>query len=440
MESRTFTGKTVDEATEIALRTLGAKLEDVDITVVSPGRSGILGLGGSPAVIEVRLVRPSSPNIPPPRIIPADQAERRERRERQPAPERPAAEKPSQPSTTEAPSEAAGERRYDRRGRRGGRGRWREQGEGAQAAPVSEAGPAGIAARTSEGEEGEERRGGLSLPTVEPPAAEPQSEEEIAAEQDYPEAPPAERDAEAEEMVARLLDYLLASMGVVAETFVRDELENGSLVFEIEGADAGLLIGRRGETLAALQFVVRMIVNRQLGRKAYVIIDVENYRERRADMLRRLARRTAGRVASTGRASSLEPMSPAERRIIHLALADHLRVRTESEGEGNRRRVVVLPKRGEGMGDRGPRAGDQAGGPGGGPDRGGYQDRGGRRGWGDRRGGAGWRRRRWGEREGQAPPGGDAGVSGDAPPGAPRQEPPAGDTGERQQTSSEDRP
>jgi spoIIIJ-associated protein len=157
--------------------------------------------------------------------------------------------------------------------------------------------------------------------------------------------PPKERDTEAEQLIAELLDYFLASMGVVAETYVRDEMENGSLVFEIEGEDAGLLIGRRGETLQSLQFLVRMITNRQLGRKAYVVIDVEDYRERRADMLRRLARRTAGRVASSGRAASLDPMTPGERRIVHMSLANHPRVRTESEGEGNNRRVVVIPKR-----------------------------------------------------------------------------------------------
>ncbi len=184
--------------------------------------------------------------------------------------------------------------------------------------------------------------------------SQPASEEELAAEQDYPEAPPAERDAEAEEAVAKLLDYFLSSMGVVAETFVRDELDSGSLVFEIEGPDAGLLIGRRGETLQALQFIVRMVTNRQLGRKSYVIIDVEGYRERRADMLRNLARRTGGRVGTSGRPASLEPMPPGERRIIHMALADNPRVRTESEGEGNRRRVVILPRR-AGAPNRGPR-------------------------------------------------------------------------------------
>lgn len=158
------------------------------------------------------------------------------------------------------------------------------------------------------------------------------------------ERPPAERDAEAEQLVAEVLDYFLATMGVVAETYVRDDTEDGSLVFEIEGEDAGLLIGRRGETLQALQFLVRMVVSRQLGRKAFVMIDVEDYRQRRAEMLQRLARRTAGRVASSGRSSALDPMSPGERRIVHMSLASHKRVKTESEGEGNQRRVVILPR------------------------------------------------------------------------------------------------
>lgn len=153
-----------------------------------------------------------------------------------------------------------------------------------------------------------------------------------------------ERDTEAEQLVTELLDYFLSSMGVVATTYVRDEMEEGSIAFDIEGEDAGLLIGRRGETLQALQFLVHMIVNRQLGRKAYVTIDVEGYRERRKDMLRSLARRTAGRVASSGNSASLEPMSPAERRVVHMALANHPQVRTESEGEGGRRRVVIFPK------------------------------------------------------------------------------------------------
>jgi spoIIIJ-associated protein len=152
-----------------------------------------------------------------------------------------------------------------------------------------------------------------------------------------------QKDEEAEQLVSELIDYFLGAMGVVADTYIRED-EEGTMTFEIDGPDAGLLIGRRGETLQSLQFIVRMVTNRQLGRKAHVVIDIEDYRERRVQMLRRLARRTAGRVGSSGREYSLEPMSPAERRIVHMSLAAHDEVRTESEGEGNQRRVVIFPK------------------------------------------------------------------------------------------------
>jgi spoIIIJ-associated protein len=152
------------------------------------------------------------------------------------------------------------------------------------------------------------------------------------------------RDIEAEALVSELLDYFLGTMGVVADTFVRDELVNGALAFDIEGEDAGLLIGRRGETLQALQFIVSMIVSRQLGRKCYINIDVEGYRARRIDRLRSLARRIASNVDESGQSIPLEPMSSYERRIVHIALADHPRVITESDGEGAGRRVVIHPK------------------------------------------------------------------------------------------------
>lgn len=154
-----------------------------------------------------------------------------------------------------------------------------------------------------------------------------------------------EKDPESEQLVTELLDYFLSSMGVVAETFVRDDLEEGSMIFEIEGDDAGLLIGRRGETLQALQLIIRLIVSRQLERDANVIIDVEDYRKRRFDMLTRMARRAAGQVAKSGRSSSLDPMSPLERRIVHMSLSNHPDVHTESAGKGHDRHVVIKSTR-----------------------------------------------------------------------------------------------
>ncbi len=119
---------------------------------------------------------------------------------------------------------------------------------------------------------------------------------------------------------------------------------------EITGDDSGLLIGRRGETLRALQFIVNLMLNRQAGDAAggRVLLDVEQYRQRRNRVLRDLALRVADRVAREGRTVTLEPMPPAERRAIHVALADHPRVETSSVGDGDQRKVSVIPHQGSG--------------------------------------------------------------------------------------------
>ena len=142
---------------------------------------------------------------------------------------------------------------------------------------------------------------------------------------------------------AEVLQSLIAMMGVDVGsrlTQVHDE-DLGGPVFEIEGDDSGLLIGRRGETLRALQFLVRFIVSRQLGDRVSLMVDVEGYQERRYASLANMAQRVARRVAGTGQPISLEPMPPNERRAIHVALADHPAVTTESTGMGDSRQVVV---------------------------------------------------------------------------------------------------
>ena len=122
--------------------------------------------------------------------------------------------------------------------------------------------------------------------------------------------------------------------------------ETGGPVIDITGEDSGLLIGRRGETLRALQFLVNLLVNRRLGdENVRVVLDIERYRERRNNSLHDLALRVADKVATTGRAVALEPMSAAERRIIHVTLSDHPRVSTESSGIGEGRKVTIAPRK-----------------------------------------------------------------------------------------------
>ena len=113
--------------------------------------------------------------------------------------------------------------------------------------------------------------------------------------------------------------------------------------FDIEGEDSALLIGRRGETLRALQLLVRTIVGRKLGTNLNFTVDVEGYDDRRKQSLANLADRVASRVIKTGRSIELEPMSARERRIVHISLADQKGIQTESSGEGKDRRVVIQP-------------------------------------------------------------------------------------------------
>lgn len=120
--------------------------------------------------------------------------------------------------------------------------------------------------------------------------------------------------------------------------------EEGWPIIDIQGEDSGLLIGRRGETLRALQFLTNLILSHKIQDRGRVVIDVEHYRDRRARTLQAMATRVAEQVRANGRSITLEPMNPAERRVIHLALADHPQVRTESEGVGESRRVTVMPR------------------------------------------------------------------------------------------------
>jgi len=119
--------------------------------------------------------------------------------------------------------------------------------------------------------------------------------------------------------------------------------QEDTVEMDIEGEDSGLLIGRRGETLRALQFIVNLVVGQRTDGR--VVLDVEGYRERRYASLRALATRVAERVSDTGRSFTMEPMSPNERRIIHVTLADHPQISTESTGLGESRKVTVHPRK-----------------------------------------------------------------------------------------------
>ena len=145
-----------------------------------------------------------------------------------------------------------------------------------------------------------------------------------------------------------VVDRLLTSMGVSAVATIGKPPADApdTLFIEIAGDDSGLLIGRRGETLRAIQFIVNlMLVQQDTPQQGRVILDVEHYKENRARTLRDLALRMADRVATSGRSVTLEPMPANERRVIHVTLADHPRVSTASEGFGDTRKVSIMPRR-----------------------------------------------------------------------------------------------
>jgi len=141
------------------------------------------------------------------------------------------------------------------------------------------------------------------------------------------------------------LSDLLKTMGFRAEVEVRREADPVTLA--VNGENLGVLIGRRGDNLAALQFMVNLILSKNRRQWPRVIIDVENYRARREESLRALADRIAFRVRRSQRAFTLEAMPASDRRIIHLTLRDRSDVETYSIGEGPARRVVVAPTRGQ---------------------------------------------------------------------------------------------
>ena len=149
--------------------------------------------------------------------------------------------------------------------------------------------------------------------------------------------------AAATAVVGRILDA--AGVNVTRTLRSAHDPEAGGPIIDLAGEDSGLLIGRRGQTLQALQFLVTLVVRRQLGEDVRVTLDVENYRQRRETSLRDMAAKVASRVAQTNRSITLEPMPPADRRIIHTSLAEHPGVRTESAGEGENRKVTIMPRR-----------------------------------------------------------------------------------------------
>ena len=172
----------------------------------------------------------------------------------------------------------------------------------------------------------------------------------VASDAPVPRAETSAEEAEVALAAQDVLASILRMMGINGRVEVLRDVEvpgvdSVPFVLDIQGdEDLGVLIGRRGETLAALQYLTRLIVGHKTKVWSDFAVDVQQYRVRRGQALQNLAARMAERVEESGRAVALEAMPAAERRIIHLALRDHPKVTTQSIGEGENRKVMILPK------------------------------------------------------------------------------------------------
>lgn len=208
-------------------------------------------------------------------------------------------------------------------------------------------------------EEAEEETVEEASPVEEAPAAEipvEEAKEETPAEEPKAEEAPAEEkkaereeptfDPEEQKKVAEEAKTFLAGVfaGMHLAVTMECRMTEERIMINLVGDGLGILIGKHGQTLDALQYLTNLAAGKSFRHHYFILLDVENYRERRQDTLEALARRLAGKVKRTGEEIRLEPMAAGERRIIHLALQDDHAVSTDSEGEAPYRYVVIRPK------------------------------------------------------------------------------------------------
>lgn len=256
MTSIEQTGKTVEEATELALKALGVTEEEVDIEILDEGTRGFLGIGQSPAKVRVTL-------------------------------------KPQVALKESTIAEAS-------------------------SAPVS----------SHRAEENE----GVMITTESIPSAMEQAE-----------PPPANAIALAAEKAVDVLQHILDGIGNNLKAEVKST--DGQVVLNMTGGDVGMLIGKHGQTINAIQYLVGVITNKQLQHKVRIIVDAEGYRSRREEALRNQALFLAKKVKESGQEAVLEALQASERRIIHLTLVNDPDVYTYSEGEEPNRRIVISPRK-----------------------------------------------------------------------------------------------
>ena len=280
-QSYEYHAKTVEAAVDEGCRQLGVSRDEIEIEVLNEGSRGILGIGASDAL--VRLTRRDAVEL----------------------------SEAQAPYSGEEPEEIGADART-------------EPEETAEiASEVPPADDSATVAVESDPMAAEDTQPGLNG--------------EVGAD-----------DAELEDLAFDLLNQILVHLGIKAEIEVswQDNPEDSerALSLNVVGEELGFLIGRNGETLASMQYLIRLMVNQELHRWKNIVIDIDGYKQRRAEQLDQLAHRLAEQVVATGRPASLEPMPASERRLVHIALRNHEHVYTASTGEDIRRKVQILLK------------------------------------------------------------------------------------------------
>ena len=324
MKSIESSGKTVEDAVRAGLQQLGCDAADVTIDVLEAGRPGLFGMFGKLAKVRLTL-KENDLDFEMPSLSLDSQKTRAPKPEKKAEPKK--AEKTEAPAPKNAEAPAAAPRKAEKT----------EAPEAAKAeeAPAAEA-PAAEA------------------PAAEAPRAPRRSRSNRAEKAERAESRPEKKNdepfvpsdpetlSEAGRIAYDFLKNVTEKMGVQVAIRVTEEADHLSVA--MMGDTLGILIGRRGDTLDALQYLVSLQVNKNREGYMRVSLDTENYRAKREEALTRLAQRMAARARKTGRKVTLEPMNPYERRVLHSALQNNPYVTTHSEGEEPYRRVVITLK------------------------------------------------------------------------------------------------
>ncbi len=310
----TATGKTIDLAIEAGLTQLGMDRDSVSVEILETPKSGFFGIGASPAKVKLTYEAPDEPAVPAPALSSASRS-----KPKKPAPVK--TEAASDAPRVIAPAAAPMQRPA-------------EQRSNAKSAPEKQDKPRQEKQRQPKSDKPRQEK---------PKQPKPQQPKKEAAPLEPKVYTPAEPGS-TEERIEQFIKGLLEHMGSSA---VPHAMKNADESYSVDlvGENLGILIGRRGETLDAIQHLANYAVNRGQNKRVRINVDAENYRLKREESLQRLARKVAGKVTRYRRNITLEPMNAYERHVIHAELQDYPDVTTYSTGTEPNRRIVVAYSR-----------------------------------------------------------------------------------------------